>query len=355
MGHTHPLRELEGGPYLLGQPPECHPHLESSPAPATNLGYLLLISFIPTISHTHPLGILPGNGFLHLPCTCQLVHGRTTPYQAPMLVGVPGQIWPLHPPVAEGYVMVSWQGCSLVRPGSVFGFILRTSSSIGPDFGMGHRLPGGPIVRDQFCHSIFSSRVMVVARALWWASLISASWGFSQSTSPLSLWSPVSCQVSSLSCPWQLILFLSQAVFPERTLHLLSICLPVPVHMVEIWATSSVCRLGNRDHPISSLLVQGPTDQTAETSACGSNCRKLCWWPQQIICSASLLPIWGAWRNISYRIRGLCSPSTSQCGYSSRNMSTSIQHFISHIDKTLCICPLLGGKGLTSLVSIMSL
>ena len=36
--------------------------------------------------------------------------------------------------------------------------------------------------------------------------------------------------------------------FSERTLHLLLICLPVPVNTVEIWATSSVCRLGNRDH-----------------------------------------------------------------------------------------------------------
>ena len=36
--------------------------------------------------------------------------------------------------------------------------------------------------------------------------------------------------------------------FSETTLHLLSICLPVPVHMAEIQATSSVCRLGSRDH-----------------------------------------------------------------------------------------------------------
>ena len=36
--------------------------------------------------------------------------------------------------------------------------------------------------------------------------------------------------------------------FSERTLHLLSICLPVPVHLAEMQATSSDCRLGNRDH-----------------------------------------------------------------------------------------------------------
>ena len=36
--------------------------------------------------------------------------------------------------------------------------------------------------------------------------------------------------------------------FSERTLHLLLICLPTLVHTVEIQATSSVCKPGNRDH-----------------------------------------------------------------------------------------------------------
>ena len=36
--------------------------------------------------------------------------------------------------------------------------------------------------------------------------------------------------------------------FSERTLYLLSIFLPVLVHMVGIWTTSPVCRPGNRDH-----------------------------------------------------------------------------------------------------------
>ena len=35
--------------------------------------------------------------------------------------------------------------------------------------------------------------------------------------------------------------------FSRRTLHPLLICLPIPAHMVEIWAISSVCRLGDRD------------------------------------------------------------------------------------------------------------
>ena len=35
---------------------------------------------------------------------------------------------------------------------------------------------GWPLVRDWLSHSIFSSRMMVVTRALWWASITSASW-----------------------------------------------------------------------------------------------------------------------------------------------------------------------------------
>ena len=131
-------------PISCGPTPGHHPHLESSPAPTINLGYLLLIPSIPPISHTPSLGVLLGNGFLHLPYTHQPVHGRTVPHQAPVLVGAPGRIQPLHPPIAEGYVMGSWQGSSLVRLGSAFGFTLGTSSSTGPNIRMGCRCPGSP-------------------------------------------------------------------------------------------------------------------------------------------------------------------------------------------------------------------
>ena len=131
-------------PISFGPTPGHHPHLESSPTPTTNLGYLPLVPSIPPISHTPPLRVPLGNGFPCLPYTCQPVHGRTAPHQAPALVGAPGQIQPLHPPLVEGYVMGSQQGCSLVRLGGAFGFGLGTSSSISPNFRMGHGHLGSP-------------------------------------------------------------------------------------------------------------------------------------------------------------------------------------------------------------------
>ena len=92
---------------------------------------------------------------------------------------------------------------------------------------------------------------------------------------------------------------------------------------------------------ISSLLVCGPTTWTAEMSACGSRCGRPCQQPWQIICSASLLPEWAAWRNISWRIRGQCNPSASQHGYLSKNISVSICHSISLMDRpSLLACSL---------------
>ena len=81
---------------------------------------------------------------MQLPHTHLPVHGRTAPHQAPALVGTQGQIQPLHPPIVVGYVMGSWQGYSLVRLCSAFDFALRTSSSIGPNFGIGHKCLGSP-------------------------------------------------------------------------------------------------------------------------------------------------------------------------------------------------------------------
>ena len=77
---------------------------------------------------------------------------------------------------------------------------------------------GWPLVMDQLSLSIFSSKVMVVARALWWASLIFAELTFSQSASSPPLWSLVLHWVSvskfQLSpSPQQLALFLPKAVF----------------------------------------------------------------------------------------------------------------------------------------------
>ena len=68
----------------------------------------------PTV-HTPVLRVLPENGFLHLPSTHQLAHGRASPHQAPAPVRAPGEILPHHPPIAEGYMLGSWQDCCLVR------------------------------------------------------------------------------------------------------------------------------------------------------------------------------------------------------------------------------------------------
>ena len=65
----------------------CHLLPESSPAPATNLVYQLLIpSTLPTF-HIPLLGVLWENGFLCLPCTHQLAPGRNAPHWVPAPVG----------------------------------------------------------------------------------------------------------------------------------------------------------------------------------------------------------------------------------------------------------------------------
>ena len=52
------IRGAQKRPISFGLAPACHPHLESSPAPATNLGYPVLVpSTLPT-SHTHSYPLL---------------------------------------------------------------------------------------------------------------------------------------------------------------------------------------------------------------------------------------------------------------------------------------------------------
>ena len=145
--HCVPYSSIRGAqkrpiPFRLA--PGCHPPLKSSPALATNLGYPQLALSILSTSHTPPLGVLQENGLLHLLCTCPPDHGRTSPHWAPALVGAPGQILPLHPPIVEGCVLGSGLGCSLVGPCSTICSAPGTSSSVIPNFRKGHGCQGGP-------------------------------------------------------------------------------------------------------------------------------------------------------------------------------------------------------------------
>ena len=142
--HTHPSRELKGGLYLSGQPLDITHiwnHLQLPP-PIWGI-YHLSPPF-------HQFLILLHWGFCQEMVSCVLL--ILTSQSMEELLHIRPQCWwgpqvefsLFMPPVAEGYVMVSWQGCSPVKPGSAFGFVLGTSSSIGPDFGMGCRLPDSP-------------------------------------------------------------------------------------------------------------------------------------------------------------------------------------------------------------------
>ena len=265
-----------------------------------------------------------GNGLLLLLHTHLPAPGRTTPHQAPTLVGAPGQTWPLHPPIVEGYVLRCGPGCSLVGPCSAFCSTPGTSSSIGPSFGKGHGCQGSP---------------------WWWtnsatlSSLLKPWWLSRTSSGLLSLWQaglwpkcllslPVGlCFTSGGQLPLTVHTLSAPGSFSKRTLCPSLTHLPILVHIAKTWATFSVCRPDNRD--LGSL----PYWLDGRDSACRSKCGRPCQWPQWIICSASLLPEWVACRNISCRIRGWCSPSAFQCRYSSRNMSTSMQCSISQIDR----------------------
>ena len=96
-------------PVSFGLAPGCHPHPESSPAPATNLGYPQFVPSILSTSHI-PLGALWENSLLHPPYTRLPAHGKTGPHWTPALVGASGQIQPLHPPIMEGCVLGSGLG-----------------------------------------------------------------------------------------------------------------------------------------------------------------------------------------------------------------------------------------------------
>ena len=93
----------------------------------------------------------------------------------------------------------------------------------------------------------------------------------------------------------------------------------------------------------------------AEMSICRSRCGRSCWQPQWIICSASFLPKWAAWRNISWKIRGQCNPPPPKYGYSSRNISMSIHHSNLEMDRALPPHSLLGGKGLLPFILVWQL
>ena len=74
---------------------------------------------------------------------------------------------------------------------------------------------------------------MVVARALQWASLTSASWVSAEVSPPLPM---ESCFMLGEQSEPSLVAhpLYTSGGFSERTLHLLLICLPVPVHTAEI-------------------------------------------------------------------------------------------------------------------------
>ena len=113
-------------PISFGPIPGCHSHLESSPAPTTNLGCLPLIPSILPISHTPPLGVPLGNSSLHLPYTHQLVHGRTAPHQ-------PQHWW--GPQVKFSLFILSlqramWRGVG--RAALWYGLVAPLASPLGP-------------------------------------------------------------------------------------------------------------------------------------------------------------------------------------------------------------------------------
>ena len=119
---------------------------------------------------------------------------------------------------------------------------------------------GWPLVMDQLSLSIFSSNMMVVARALQWAFLASVS-----SFWPKCLTSPSmgSCFASGESLQILMLPIPSVAYppsasgsFSKRTPCPSSIHLPFPAHMVEIWTISWVYILGNRG-PWSLLCWYG--------------------------------------------------------------------------------------------------
>ena len=107
--------------------------------------------------------------------------------------------------------------------------------------------PGHCLVMDWLSHSIFSSKVMVVVRAFWWALLLPQQAGFLQKCLPSVLMG--SCFAWSVQPELPLAAHPLSATggFSKRTLCPLLMHLPILVHMVEIQATFLVCRPHNRD------------------------------------------------------------------------------------------------------------
>ena len=94
-------------------------------------------------------------------------------------------------PSREGYIQSKGHGSPLAILGSTSCSIPKISIFGNPSFWSGYRPPNWPLVMDQLSHSISSSKVAMVSRALWWASLAlarplqqkcsSSSWGFCSS------------------------------------------------------------------------------------------------------------------------------------------------------------------------------
>ena len=225
--------------------PECCPHLESSPAPATNLGYPPLIpSTLPTF-HTPLPGALKANGFLHLPHTHQPALGRTTPHWAPTPVGATGQIQPLHPPMMEGYVLGSGQGWSPVRPCGAFCSTPGPPPPLVPALGRGiWTVPSEGLAQPLYL--FFQSDGGCQGPPVGFSHF--GKLGFDWSASPLSPWGSVCIRWVAWATSGGSSSFCHRQFFKEDTMSLINF----PVHMVGMQAISSVCRLGNRD-PCSLL------------------------------------------------------------------------------------------------------